>query len=1110
MTTQTENKQNDGIEELKKNIEQAYLKFKSYIYYDNTLPHIRMKLAEFEANNNVENKFEELAKAIIDYNGGKTELNEYLEDINYMILPKKVEKPKYPSNIYKNHAKFGKYEVEDYNIFIDCPIEIHLISVLWIMKIGHKLDEVLSNNVKGYRLVRNEYECFEKDNKFRLFEKYHEKYSSFRDDAIKKAIKCYKDKSDVILINIDINKFFYNISFDFKELSKNEEDEFNKKLNNIMSKIHEEFQNRLKEDKFVDDIIDNGIFKYVYANENKDDNNFNNIKLDKDNAEKRILPIGLLSSSIIANYALKDFDDIIIKKVKPEYYGRYVDDMLFVFANEYVEELEIDKYNNPIDEYDEKLKIAKILESVINCNMKGCGNRLIKYCNCKINYEEKKCGKTKDEVVIYFEIKNDEKDETKKIENTFLINSNKVKIYDFDKNDPIYLLEEYSKQITRNRSIFKTLPEDDDMSSTLGSSPINIKYSSSSKNRLSSIDGHSLDHFLLSTNLSKNIIYKFLRAKLPDEDINKYNQTIKYIFSGAEVLEILRLWEKIFTYYIISKNEKELVSAVNDLLDIISNIEYKNKDEDGERVINQKIVEKMKEDLEYYLSHSLAIAIGLDPKFYNKKLKNELEKLNKNKLGRLYKFKDELNKCVEENEKIDSLFSRALNLIKSNLIRHYYIPNSLFNYCEFKDDDFKSISFVNKKHDYLTKKRKNNGEYEIYNIDGNKIKYSPRYIHHHEKILFYKRFLSWAKGKDVNYKDIYNNKSKIFNYDDNKSPDNSTESEQYYRIFIKDKKESKKDELNKDDINITYYIIQHDEKDAPKSLNIGIANIAVDKNDTFNSVYGNPNHNNSRLDAIYHILNMANDSKHKCDVLIFPEVSIPVEWMDILIDYSRKNSIAVIFGIEHFSVDSNVYNYTCIALPFKDDEYKHVFVKFNLKLHGAPAENEEINHNHHKPDVCYNLIDRCGINEDNHEIDVFVWRGTYFSVFNCYELADIEYRSKLVGKNDYTIAIEYNGDLNYFSSIVESISRDVHSYMIQVNNSKYGDSRITQPSKTEIKDIVKIKGGDNATLIVGKIDIQSLRDFQHQSYSLQKMDKRFKPTPPNYYNKMHSGRKRIP
>ena len=116
----------------------------------------------------------------------------------------------------------------------------------------------------------------------------------------------------------------------------------------------------------------------------------------------------------------------------------------------------------------------------------------------------------------------------------------------------------------------------------------------------------------------------------------------------------------------------------------------------------------------------------------------------------------------------------------------------------------------------------------------------------------------------------------------------------------------------------------------------------------------------------------------------------------------------------------------------------------------------------------------------------------------------------MVGKNDYTIAIEYNKDIHYFSSIIESISRDVHTYMVQVNNSKYGDSRITRPAKTEIKDIVKIKGGNNATLMIGKIDIESLRDFQLKEYSLQKMEKdKFKPTPPNYYVKMHHGRKRI-
>ena len=244
-------KPNPEVEKLKKDIEKAYLKFKSYIYYDNTLQHVRMRLAEFEnkywENNKLDKRFKELAKAIIDYKNEKPEeLNKYLEDIDYIILPKSVEKPEYPANIYRNRTKFDKYVVKDYNVFIDCPIEIHLISILWIMKIGHKLDEELPDNVKGYRLVRNEYKCFEKDNKYRyrLFEKYHEKYMSFRDDAIKKATTLHENGSDVILLNLDIHKFFYNILFDFKELSSYEEDELDNTLNGIMSEIHNKFQTR--------------------------------------------------------------------------------------------------------------------------------------------------------------------------------------------------------------------------------------------------------------------------------------------------------------------------------------------------------------------------------------------------------------------------------------------------------------------------------------------------------------------------------------------------------------------------------------------------------------------------------------------------------------------------------------------------------------------------------------------------------------------------------------------------------------------------------------------------------------------------------------------------
>ena len=42
------------------------------------------------------------------------------------------------------------------------------------------------------------------------------------------------------------------------------------------------------------------------------------------------LPIGLCSSLVLANWYLHDFDVAVLKKIRPAYYGRYVDDILLV------------------------------------------------------------------------------------------------------------------------------------------------------------------------------------------------------------------------------------------------------------------------------------------------------------------------------------------------------------------------------------------------------------------------------------------------------------------------------------------------------------------------------------------------------------------------------------------------------------------------------------------------------------------------------------------------------------------------------------------------------------------------------------------------------------
>lgn len=55
-----------------------------------------------------------------------------------------------------------------------------------------------------------------------------------------------------------------------------------------------------------------------------------------------------------------------------------------------------------------------------------------------------------------------------------------------------------------------------------------------------------------------------------------------------------------------------------------------------------------------------------------------------------------------------------------------------------------------------------------------------------------------------------------------------------------------------------------------------------------------------------------------------------------------------------------------------------------------------------------------------------------------------------------------------------------------------------QPTKTELKDILKLKGGENIYLVVNNIDIKKLRYFQKDGHVLQLNNKDFKLIPPNY------------
>lgn len=284
-----------------------------------------------------------------------------------------------------------------------------------------------------------------------------------------------------------------------------------------------------------------------------------------------------------------------------------------------------------------------------------------------------------------------------------------------------------------------------------------------------------------------------------------------------------------------------------------------------------------------------------------------------------------------------------------------------------------------------------------------------------------------------------------------------------------------------------YKLIAIDDKDysCHDSIRIAVASVRVYQSYTSANLDGQQNLSINRRRLINEVLNSAR--KEKCNLVAFPEVYIPFSWVKDIAQWCKQEGIAVIGGIEHRIFGGVAYNQIVTILPFKTKNglVKDAFVSFRTKRHYAPSEIAEIQGRFLKLPQSQQLY------------ELFYWRGCYFASYNCFELTELGDRSLFKSKADFLVASVFNRDTPYFGNIVESASRDLHAYIIQVNDSYYGDSRIVAPKRSEEMDIVRVKGGENTTILTATLDLKSLREHQSLDYPLQERHPSgFKKTPP--------------
>jgi hypothetical protein len=291
--------------------------------------------------------------------------------------------------------------------------------------------------------------------------------------------------------------------------------------------------------------------------------------------------------------------------------------------------------------------------------------------------------------------------------------------------------------------------------------------------------------------------------------------------------------------------------------------------------------------------------------------------------------------------------------------------------------------------------------------------------------------------------------------------------------------------------------------DRKNKITIALTNLKTEDRDWAAMACNRPNLSRERYQRISELVNQAIRLKPRPDYLLFPELSIPLKWIDSVAARLNAMGISLIAGTEyrHFGNDQ-LLSEACLVLTDNRLGYPATVKIWQPKLEPAVGEDKELTTKFGKRWAVAKL-------QGKRSKPVYVHNNVYFGLMVCSELQNSKARVRFQGEVDALMVLSWNQDLETFASLIESAALDVHAYTILVNNRKYGDSRIRSPAKEAfLRDIARVRGGDNDFVIAATLDIDALRAFQSRAKRWPVNEDSFKPVPEGF--KLNKNRRRLP
>ncbi|MFG1494994.1 hypothetical protein ABMA57_00075 [Saccharospirillum sp. HFRX-1] len=1045
----------------------AYRKAKADCFFENTFP-TAIKFAEFEQDllENLNTLLGQLKK------DSAFENNEELIG-DFRLLPKKLSTRKKPDVNETGHVHFSKPEravenlfryydiTPEFRIIGDFPVETHIISALWINMIGHQLDANLDDSCYGARLKRisNDEPFTDDENKpFHIssvgsFVPYFQPYQQWRSDGLN-AIRDELEKDrDVIAVSLDLKGYYHFI--DPLAISGTA---LLEALNLKLSSEEMIFTEQLT--RFLNNWAEGAA-------------RFGQTVGGRSAKISGGLVIGLTCSRILSNALLHKWDRLVLEKLSPIHYGRYVDDMFLVLRD-------TGTVTNSLD--------------LMNMIQERMGENFVSQ-------------NPKDDKVWEIDQGSEIQGATK-----ISLQSDKQKLFILQGRAGLDLLDSIEEEIHELSSEHRLMPSPDQLEHSTAAKVLSAAGSvGENADTLRRADGLTIRRLGWSLQLRH---VETLARDLPPNQWKEQREEF-YQFAHSHILRADNLFAH-FSYlprllgFAISMNDWEQAEQIAvksyRAIDILA-LEVGR----GEKIRINGCDVKVLKNLWGYIKGTLTwLFIDAATRYYdpNKLFLGERSR-KKKRLADLF-----LSQIVE-----------ALTDFKALLNLHFDVAEfekkaPLVASSDLAKEAYKNI-LNSQSAEELVGNRDATKENEILRLLGSSglldVETFEQFISSTRKTrlskvtkgkkkndsylpyLFPTRPLSPAEISELAPECVglppVSGKTPTFN----PAVTWAKYTQVLRGVWIKPTLlAAEQDADDKGPKRRRKYLrIGTDSKD---KVVVALTNLRTEDSDWAATACNKPNLSRKRYQKISKLVNDVLKLKPRPDYVLFPELSIPLRWLNSIAARLSAAGISLIAGMEYrHSEENKILSEAVLVLADNRLGYP-TFVKiWQPKLEPAVGEDK---------DLTVKFGKKWDLSKKSPK-PIYIHNGFNFGVMVCSELQNSKARIRFQGDVDALMVLSWNRDLDTFASLIESAALDVHAYTILVNNRKYGDSRVRSPAKESfLRDIARLRGGDNDFVVAATLDIAALRAFQSRAKRWPEEGDKFKPVPEGY--RILADRRKLP